>query len=138
MALLYAATYPQRTSAMVLYGAYAKRSWAPDYPFGWNDEQWQRVLNDIEQHWGTPGALTISMRVPGADQGYAERAASYLRASASPGAAAAITRMNREIDVRHVLPAHIYQLLSCIEPGTVWSTYSMPVISRIIFPERSW
>jgi len=90
---------------MVLYGAYAKRSWAPDYPFGWNDEQWQRVLNDIEQHWGTPGALTISMRVPGADREYAERAASYLRASASPGAAAAITRMNREIDVRHVLPA---------------------------------
>jgi pimeloyl-ACP methyl ester carboxylesterase len=46
MALLYAATYPQRTSAMVLYGSYAKRSWAPDYPFGWNDEQWQRALND--------------------------------------------------------------------------------------------
>ena len=105
MALLYAATYPQRTSAMVLYGAYAKRSWAPDYPFGWNDEQWERVLNDIEQHWGTPEALNISMRVPDADQEYAERAASYFRASASPGAAAAIVRMNREIDVRHVLPA---------------------------------
>jgi pimeloyl-ACP methyl ester carboxylesterase len=105
MALLYAATYPQRTSAMVLYGAYAKRSWAPDYPFGWNDEQWERVLNDIEQHWGTPEALNISMRVPGADQEYAERAASYFRASASPGAATAIMRMNREIDVRHVLPA---------------------------------
>ncbi|MFY9771708.1 MAG: adenylate/guanylate cyclase domain-containing protein [Xanthobacteraceae bacterium] len=105
MALLYAATYPQRTSAMVLYGSYAKRSWAPDYPFGWNDEQWQRAINDIEQHWGTPEALTISMRVPGADKEYAERAASYLRASASPGAAAAIMRMNREIDVRHVLPA---------------------------------
>ena len=90
---------------MVLYGAYAKRSWAPDYPFGWNDEQWERVLNDIEQHWGTPEALNISMRVPGADREYAECAASYFRASASPGAAAAIVRMNREIDVRHVLPA---------------------------------
>jgi pimeloyl-ACP methyl ester carboxylesterase len=105
MALLYAATYPQRTSAMVLYGSYAKRSWAPDYPFGWNDEQWERALNDIEQHWGTPEALTISMRAPDAGKEYAERAASYFRASASPGAAAAITRMNREIDVRHVLPA---------------------------------
>jgi pimeloyl-ACP methyl ester carboxylesterase len=85
MALLYAATYPQRTSAMVLYGAYAKRSWAHDYPFGWNDEQWQRALNDIEQHWGTSEALTISMRAPGAGEEYAERAASYFRASASPG-----------------------------------------------------
>jgi pimeloyl-ACP methyl ester carboxylesterase len=37
MSLLYAATYPQRTSALVLYGSYAKRSWAPDYPFGWDD-----------------------------------------------------------------------------------------------------
>jgi pimeloyl-ACP methyl ester carboxylesterase len=40
----------------VLYGSYAKRSWAPDYPFGWDDEQWQRVLDDIEHHWGTPRA----------------------------------------------------------------------------------
>src|SRR5512135_2095780 len=39
MSLLYAATYPQRTSALVIYGSYAKRSWAPDYPFAWNDEQ---------------------------------------------------------------------------------------------------
>jgi class 3 adenylate cyclase len=105
MSLLYAATYPQRTSALVLYGSYAKRSWAPDYPFGWNEEQWQRVLDDIEHHWGTPQALSIAMRLPSAasDRDTAERIASYFRASASPGAAAAIMRMNREIDVRHVL-----------------------------------
>jgi class 3 adenylate cyclase len=107
MSLLYAATYPQRTSALVLYGSYAKRSWAPDYPFGWNEEQWQRVLDDIEHHWGTPQALSIAMRLPSAasDRDTAERIASYFRASASPGAAAAIMRMNREIDVRHVLSA---------------------------------
>jgi len=34
MSLLYAATYPERTSALILYGSYAKRSWGPDYPFG--------------------------------------------------------------------------------------------------------
>ena len=37
MSLLYAATYPERTSALVLYGTYAKRSWSPDYAFGWTD-----------------------------------------------------------------------------------------------------
>jgi pimeloyl-ACP methyl ester carboxylesterase len=37
MSVLYAATYPERTSALVLYGSYARRAWAPDYPFGWND-----------------------------------------------------------------------------------------------------
>ena len=107
MSLLYAATYPDRTSALVLYGSYAKRSWAPDYPFGWKDEQWQHVLDDIEHSWGSPQALSIAMRVPSlaGDRHAAERIASYYRASASPGAAAAIMKMNREIDVRHVLPA---------------------------------
>jgi class 3 adenylate cyclase len=107
MSLLYTATYPKRTSALVLYGSYAKRSWAPDYPFGWNDEQWQRVLDDIEHRWGTPQSLSLAMRAPSlaGDANAAERLASYYRASASPGAAAAIMRMNREIDVRHVLPA---------------------------------
>jgi len=107
MSLLYTTTYPERTSALVLYGSYAKRSWAPDYPYGWKDEQWQAVLDDIEQHWGSPQSLSIAMRAPSlaGDRHAAERIASYYRAAASPGAAGAILRMNREIDVRNVLPA---------------------------------
>jgi class 3 adenylate cyclase len=113
MSLLYTATYPERTSALVLYGSYAKRSWAPDYPFGWKDEQWQLVLDDIEHSWGTPQSLSMAMRVPSVagDQRAAERIASYYRAAASPGAAAAIMRMNREIDVRHVLPVTLVPTL---------------------------
>ncbi len=107
MSLLYTATFPERTSALVIYGSYAKRSWALDYPFGWKDEQWQRVLDDIDHNWGTPQSLNVAMRVPtvAGDTHAAERIASYYRAAASPGAAAAIMRMNREIDVRHILPA---------------------------------
>ena len=107
MSLLYTATYPDRTSALVLYGSYAKRSWSPDYPFGWKDEQWQSVLDDIEHNWGSPQSLNIAMRAPSiaGDPHTAERIASYYRASASPGAAGAILKMNREIDVRIVLPA---------------------------------
>jgi class 3 adenylate cyclase len=107
MSLLYAATYPERTSALVIYGSYAKRSWSLDFPFGWKDEQWQRVLDDIEHNWGSPQSLNIAMRAPSAagDTFVAERIASYYRAAASPGAAAAIMRMNRDIDVRHILPA---------------------------------
>ena len=52
MSLLYTATYPERTSSLVIYGSYAKRSWAPDYPFGWKDERWRRVLDDIDHNWG--------------------------------------------------------------------------------------
>ena len=107
MSLLYTATYPDRTSALVLYGSYAKRSWSPDYPFGWKDEQWQSVLDDIEHNWGSPQSLNIAMRAPSiaGDPDLAKRIASYYRASASPGAAGAILKMNREIDVRIVLPA---------------------------------
>jgi class 3 adenylate cyclase len=107
MSLLYTATYPDRTSALVLYGSYAKRSWAPDYPIGWNDEQWKAVLDDIEDHWGSPQSLSIAMRAPSiaGNPHTAERIASYYRAAASPGAASAIMTMNREIDVRNVLPA---------------------------------
>jgi hypothetical protein len=32
--MLFAAMYPKRTGALVLYGSYARRAWAPDYPFG--------------------------------------------------------------------------------------------------------
>jgi len=107
MSLLYTATYPDRTSALVLYGSYAKRSWGPDYPFGWKDELWQSVLDDIENNWGSPQSLNVAMRAPSiaSDPDLAKRIASYYRASASPGAAGAILKMNREIDVRIVLPA---------------------------------
>src|SRR5436853_7594265 len=42
MSLLYAATYPERTSALILYGGYARSCWAPDYPLGSYNAQWQR------------------------------------------------------------------------------------------------
>src|SRR5262249_44196830 len=57
MSLLYAATYPQRTSALAIYGSHAKRSVAPDYPFSWDDQEWARVLEDIESNWGSPQSL---------------------------------------------------------------------------------
>ena len=107
MSLLYAATHPERTSALVLYGSYARRSWAPDYPFGWKDERLQRVLDDIEHNWGTPQSLSTAMWAPSiaGDRNAVERTAAYYRAAASPGAAAAIVKMNSDIDVRPVLPA---------------------------------
>ena len=106
MSLLYAATYPERTSALVLYGTYARRSWAPDYTFGWTDAQWSTLLNDIEQHWGTTDAMSLRMWAPSlaGNKHALEQIAAYFRASASPGAASAIMRMNREIDVRNILP----------------------------------
>jgi pimeloyl-ACP methyl ester carboxylesterase/class 3 adenylate cyclase len=105
MSVLFAATYPQRTTALVFYGSYAKRSWAADYPYGWTGEQWDAFLSEMEQHWGTPAGAVLDLWAPSiaGDEQAAEAAAAYLRASASPGAALAVMRMNRHIDVRNVL-----------------------------------
>ncbi|HEX3936540.1 MAG TPA: adenylate/guanylate cyclase domain-containing protein [Xanthobacteraceae bacterium] len=106
MSLLYAATYPERTSALVLYGAYAKRSWAQDYPFGWKSDQWERVLANIEHNWGSPEGVSMTTMAPSLinKPEAAEELASYFRAAASPGAARDIMKMNRDIDVRDILP----------------------------------
>ena len=105
MSLLFAATYPQRTSALILYGSYARRAWAPDHPCGVSEEEMQRALDAMEREWGGP--VTIETRAPSMvhDEGYRQWLGNYLRLAASPGAAMAIMRMNMEIDVRHVLPA---------------------------------
>src|SRR5918993_4340310 len=53
MAILFAATYPEQTLALVLVGGFARDLWAPDYPWGSREEDIERHLQDIEQRWGT-------------------------------------------------------------------------------------
>jgi pimeloyl-ACP methyl ester carboxylesterase/class 3 adenylate cyclase len=103
MSLLFAATYPQRISALILYGSFARRAWAPDHPFGRTHEDMQRELDQFEHAWGQPGTVTAT-RAPSADAAFQRWAQNYWRLAASPGAAIAIMRMNMEIDVRHILP----------------------------------
>ncbi len=105
MEILFAATYPHRTSALVIYGSYARRSWAPDYVFGRTDDQSKRVLDAIERDWGGPVGIEQWAPSVAGDERVRRSWANYLRLGGSPGAALAVMRMNREIDVRHVLPA---------------------------------
>lgn len=105
MSLLFAATYPERTSALVLYGSYARRAWASDHPFGYTEQELQRVLEALERDWGGPTGTEIWAPSRLGDEGFGRWRANYLRLAASPGAALAIMRMNMEIDVRHILPS---------------------------------
>jgi pimeloyl-ACP methyl ester carboxylesterase len=105
MSVLFAATYPERTAALVLYGSYARRSWAPDHPCGWTEEQWRVALERLERDWGTPGCHEMAVPSMVQDEGFRQYRANYQRLAASPGAAAAVWRMNKDIDVRHVLSA---------------------------------
>jgi len=105
MSALFAATYPARASALVMVGAFSRRVRAPDHPWGPTREQSIAFAEEVERDWG--GAVGIEARWP--SQAGDERCrrwwAHWLRSSASPAAAAALLRMNMEIDIRQVLPA---------------------------------
>src|SRR4029453_10381888 len=79
MSVLFAPTYPQRTTALALYGSYARLSWAPDHPFGRRDEEWATRFSNIERHWGTPDALDLNLFAPSIvnDRPTAEGMAAY-------------------------------------------------------------
>ena len=105
MAILFAATYPERTTAVVTFGAFASRIRHPDYPWAPTTEERQRLYDLIERDWG--GDVDMSELAPSMahDDGFRRRLSTLLRLSASPGAALALARMNTEIDVRGILSA---------------------------------
>ncbi len=102
---LFAATYPEKTEALVTIGSYARRMRDHDYPWGPTREERDQFCQQIIEEWGGP--VGISERAPSlaGDPAFRDWWASYLRMGASPGAAVALTRMNAEIDIRDVLPS---------------------------------
>jgi pimeloyl-ACP methyl ester carboxylesterase len=102
---LFAATYPDRTSALIMYGSYARLTWRPDYPWGPTDEERIAFNDEAERHWGEP--VGIEDRAPSMahDERFRNWWARYLRLSASPAAFATLSRMNMQLDIRNILPA---------------------------------
>ena len=105
MCSLFAATYPEKTLALVMIGTYAKRIRDAEYPWGPTAEQREQFFEVMREHWGGP--VGIDERAPSVarDPQFREWWSTYLRMGASPGAAVALTKMNAEIDVRNVLPS---------------------------------
>ena len=103
MAMLFAATHPRRTSALVLAGAFAKRIWSPDYPWAPTPQERQRFFDIIEKDWG--GAVDVSVICPSraGDPAFAAWYSANMRFGASPGAALMLAHTNTEIDVRGIL-----------------------------------
>ena len=105
MCSLFAATYPERTAALVMIGTYAKRIRDVDYPWAPTEAQRNAFFDLMTRDWGGP--VGIEERAPSManDPEFREWWAEYLRMGASPGAAVALTKMNAEIDVRDILPS---------------------------------
>jgi class 3 adenylate cyclase len=112
LAALFAATHPERVSALVTFGMFARRLGAPDHPWGWQSGRREEWIDEIERGWGGPVGLATVAPTVARDERFATWWATYLRSGGSPGAAVALARMNSEIDVREVLPAvHVPTLL---------------------------
>jgi pimeloyl-ACP methyl ester carboxylesterase len=104
MSALFAATYPERTSALVMSGCYAKWIRADDYPWAPTRADHEAAFDAYERNWGTPiGFKTVA---PSAANDESARSwwARNLRLGASPADGIALYRMNIEIDIRPVLP----------------------------------
>jgi pimeloyl-ACP methyl ester carboxylesterase len=104
LAVLYAATHPERVIALVTTGIFAYRKWAPDYPWAEKPEERERYIEGLEDSWGADGDIRRIAPSAARDPAFTKRLATYFRQSASPGDAAALLRMNTEIDIRAVLP----------------------------------
>jgi pimeloyl-ACP methyl ester carboxylesterase len=104
MCVLFAATYPERTEALITFGIYVKRVRSADYPWAPTAEERQEWLDLLARDWG--GTVDLSTIAPSVaeDEAFARWWARYLRMSAEPQAAVALGRMNTEIDVRAILP----------------------------------
>lgn len=105
MSALFSATYPEKTLALVMIGTYARRLRDAAYPWGPTLEERSQFFEEIQRNWGGP--VGIEQRAPSRadDAAFRDWWATYLRMGASPGAAIALTKMNADIDVRHVLPS---------------------------------
>lgn len=106
MSVLFAATYPERATALVLYGSIARGSQAPGYPWGPNPESEgaQAWLEGWRKEWGGPYSIEHWAPTMAEDEAFRQWWAKYLRLSASPSAVIQVFKMNMAIDVRDVLP----------------------------------
>jgi class 3 adenylate cyclase len=100
MSVLFAATYPERTRALVLYGAYGHfRSWVVP------QDRIEAALDRMEKSWGTGESLVLFAPSVASDETFKQSWARFERLGASPSAVVALMRMNSEIDVRPILPS---------------------------------
>jgi class 3 adenylate cyclase len=104
MAMLFAATYPGRTAALVLAHTAARYVRGDDYPHGFASDVAEQLLLTVDELWGTEQFVSVAAPSRSQDEGFRQRYARYLRAAARPREAAAQLRNLLSADVRHVLP----------------------------------
>jgi class 3 adenylate cyclase/pimeloyl-ACP methyl ester carboxylesterase len=105
MAALFAATYPKRTTALILYGTFASTIRDADYPWTMAAEARHRIIEEMPLTWGRGAYVDLLAPSLADDQRFRTWWARLERMGASPGAAMALREMNGQIDLRPVLSA---------------------------------
>jgi pimeloyl-ACP methyl ester carboxylesterase/class 3 adenylate cyclase len=106
LSILFAATYPERTAALVVRSCSPRTMWAPDFPWGRREEAYRREVDQMLRVFASRAEARAAMRAIGMQsEAEVEAFIEYVRYGASPGMLEALYRMNKEIDVRQVLPA---------------------------------
>jgi class 3 adenylate cyclase len=100
--LMFSATYPERTSALVLYGSFAS---IKNEPWALTSQVMEQFLGEVENHWGE--GVLVRLYAPSRlkDEAFVQWFGQLERAAASPGAILALFRATYEMDVGHLLPA---------------------------------
>ena len=85
MCALFAATYPARTTALITAGSYARRTWAPDYPWGATPERHNQFIEQCQREWGGPVGLDERWPTAARDERVRQWWARLLRMGVEPG-----------------------------------------------------
>ncbi len=102
MSLFFAATYPERTSALVMFGTFASMK---AEPFGMSQELFDRFMAAVEAHWGEGILVPINAPSMRNDKAFVQWFSRLERAASSPGGIQALFRAEYENDARHLLPS---------------------------------
>jgi len=105
MSILFAATYPERTAALVVRSCSPRTLWALDFPWGRSEQAYQRETDQALQVFASRAGAREAVRALGMrTDDEVEAYIDFVRYGASPGMLEKLYRMNKEIDIRQVLP----------------------------------
>jgi pimeloyl-ACP methyl ester carboxylesterase len=102
LSLTFAATHPERTLALVLYGTFVSMK---AEPWALSQSQFDGFLTILEKHWGTGVLLRLNAPSRLKDEAFNQWFARIERESSSPSSILALMRADYQIDVRHLLPS---------------------------------
>jgi pimeloyl-ACP methyl ester carboxylesterase len=105
LAMLYAASYPERVRGLVLCGAFARMTRTGDYGCGYTDEEMEKLKGYIRGAWGKGASLRAIAPSQLSDPEFVEWVAFSEQEGTSPGSALDLLDMNLRIDLRAMLPA---------------------------------